>query len=235
LGQALRPDCTIAARKIESVGSRFFVEVPFRDRPFRVEPHADRGMRPRVSLEHVAATATAARAHGIQSTETPFDKLNVELVQNAAALRYQTWYVRVPGAVMLPLTDKLGSPACGTCDAPAALVTDFKRTMLPPAQRNPSPNTVPRPAATCVVPWKYSAELFGIPLPRSASVSIAMLEEPVAVSRAPVGSTLLAQPRPAPPTFPHGHAVAVPSPEQKVVPVICAPGKIAIQPPGGCG
>jgi hypothetical protein len=32
------------------------------------------------------------------------------------------------------------------------------RTTLPPAQRRPSPNTV----EICIVPWKYSADEFGM-------------------------------------------------------------------------
>jgi len=44
---------------------------------------------------------------------TPFVKLNIDAVQNEAALRYQIWYVRSPGAVTLPRTETGGSPAAG--------------------------------------------------------------------------------------------------------------------------
>ena len=39
---------------------------------------------------------------------TPFVRLKVDAVQKAAALRYHTWEVRVPGALIKPLTDTLG-------------------------------------------------------------------------------------------------------------------------------
>src|SRR5262249_40859674 len=89
-----------------------------------------------------------------------------------------------------------------------------KRTTTPAAHRSPSPNTTPKPPFETCVPWKYSAVEFGIPLPRRTSVSAEILATRVASKRAPCTSIELAQPRPAPPTFPHGHAVAVPSPAQ---------------------
>ncbi len=39
---------------------------------------------------YVGSTGSARRNHGSQVTETPFVRLKVEAVQNAAALRYQT-------------------------------------------------------------------------------------------------------------------------------------------------
>ena len=40
-------------------------------------------------------------------------------------------------------------------DSPLGLAnTTCKRTVLPPAQRNPSPNATPAPPFTAVVPWK---------------------------------------------------------------------------------
>ena len=40
--------------------------------------------------------------HSAQTCWKPFDTLNVEAVQNAAALRYQTWYVRTSPAATAP-------------------------------------------------------------------------------------------------------------------------------------
>ena len=114
----------------------------------------------------------------------------------------------------------VGSPADGYCDAPPAFATVFKRTTVPPAQRNPSPNVAPRPPFTCAVPWKYSAELVpGICEPESTSVSKVMLASPLAISLPPVPSELR-QPDPSPTgeALPHGHAVALPSPERFVSP-----------------
>ena len=77
-----------------------------------------------------------------------------------------------------------------------------RRTTLPVAQRNPSPNAVPAP---CVVPWKYRTfELAVMPLPTSVSVSKATLGRPLLESCAPLVFCEFAQPRPAPPLLPHG-------------------------------
>jgi len=38
-----------------------------------------------------ACSSVRARDHIVHVTSTPFDRLNVLTVQNAAALRYQTW------------------------------------------------------------------------------------------------------------------------------------------------
>jgi hypothetical protein len=51
---------------------------------------------------------------GTQMADRPFVRLNVLAVQNAAALRYQTWYVRVPPlGGRPPRTETEGSPAAG--------------------------------------------------------------------------------------------------------------------------
>ena len=73
--------------------------------------------------------------HGSQAIVRPFVRLNVEIVQKLAALRYHTWYVREPGAPIRPLTDTDGSPAAGYCEAPLAFVFVARRTTEPPAQR----------------------------------------------------------------------------------------------------
>ena len=56
-------------------------------------------------------------------------------------------------------TEMDASPAAGYCDVPPVLNLAPKRTTLPAAQRKPSPKAT----AVCVVPWKYSALLFGMP------------------------------------------------------------------------
>src|SRR5689334_6330866 len=104
----------------------------------------------------------------------------------------------------------------------------------PPAHRSPSPNAEPAPLLTRVVPWKYSAELLGIPDPWRSTESAARLGAPVARSSAPCALTLLAQPLFATPALPHGHAVPLPSPEQKIVPAFTAPLSRTSQPPVGC-
>src|SRR5207248_9022651 len=67
----------------------------------------------------------------------------------------------------------------------------------------------------CVVPWKYSAELFGMFEPASTSVSFARLALPLARSLEPRPNEFR-QPScwPAGLLLLHGQAVAVPSPEQ---------------------
>ena len=143
-------------------------------------------------------------------TSKPFDKLNVLTVQNAAAYRYHT---RCGNRATSPRPDRR------YCDAPATFVLVCKRMTEPPAQRSPSPNTAPAPPPTCVVPWKYKAELSGIPVPASTSVSLAMLGTPLDAMFAPLALTELAQPLPARPLFAHGQAVPLPSPEQNPRPV----------------
>src|SRR4029079_14263908 len=51
-------------------------------------------------------------------------------------------------------------------------------------------------------------------VPTIASVSAAMLGVPVAARCAPAGESEFAQPLPAAPELPHGHAVPLPSPKQ---------------------
>src|SRR5262245_37397203 len=105
----------------------------------------------------------------------------------------------------------------------------------PPAQRMPSPNRAPEPEAMSVVPWKYSAELFDMPLPFRLNVSFEMLAAPVPARFAPAALTELAQPLPAVPLLPHGHARPVPSPKQAAVKAgggppfwwICRPSNVA--------
>src|SRR3954469_19299649 len=53
-----------------------------------------------------------------------------------------------------------------------------------------------------------------MPVPCSTSVSFAMLGTPVDARFAPFALTELAQPLPALPALPHGHAVPLPSPKQ---------------------
>jgi hypothetical protein len=48
-----------------------------------------------------------------QVTSTPLLRLKVAGVQNAAALRYHTWYERVPATLTLPLMCTGKSPAAG--------------------------------------------------------------------------------------------------------------------------
>src|SRR5262245_1508930 len=88
------------------------------------------------------------------------------------------------------------------------------RITAPPAQRNPSPNTVPAPPFVCVVPWKKSTlPLSGAPDIESTSESAAMLAVPFARNlpnfrpelRQPTGPVL---------GLLHGHAVPEPSPKQ---------------------
>src|SRR6187402_3402400 len=105
----------------------------------------------------------------------------------------------------------------GYCDAPLTFVFVPRRITDPPAQRNPSPKTEPAPPLTCVVPWKYSAELLGMPEPTSTSESPAMLATPCAWRCAPLAFSEFAQPLPAAPELPHGHGVPVPSPKQNVM------------------
>jgi hypothetical protein len=73
------------------------------------------------------------------------------------------------------------------------------------------------PAFDGSVPWKKSAELpVGRPLAVSATVSLPTLARPLPASNPPNVGNELAQPRPVAPAFAHGHAVALPSPEQKL-------------------
>src|SRR4029079_36203 len=101
---------------------------------------------------------------------------------------------------------------------PPELSTALKRMTEPPAQRRPSPKTVPDPPPVCAVPWKNSAELLGMSVPCSTSVSLDKCALPDPDKCAPAELTELAQPLPAAPLLPHGQAVPLPSPEQNVVP-----------------
>ena len=130
-------------------------------------------------------------------------------------------------AAFAPRTAIDGSPAPGYCDAPAEFVLVPRRITVPPAQRRPSPKTAPAPPLCCDVPWKYSTELSGIPEPASTNVSAVMLAAPLAASTPPCPSEL-AQPAPAAPLLPHGHAVPVPSPEQNANVVTPAEGTSAV-------
>jgi hypothetical protein len=119
----------------------------------------------------------------------------------------------------------------GYDDVPPAFVLVPRRMIVPPTQRNPSPNATPDPPPIFSVPWKYNAELFGISVPVSTSVSFAMLALPLAARCAPDVLTELAQPLPAVPEFAHGQAVPVPSPKQNVANAepfwwICNPSKV---------
>src|SRR5439155_24487623 len=78
---------------------------------------------------------------------------------------------------------------------------------------------------SCVVPWKYSAELSGMPAPATTNVSAVMLALPLAVNAPPEPSELR-QPTPAPTALllPHGQAVPVPSPKQNAKVVGPPPG-----------
>jgi hypothetical protein len=63
--------------------------------------------------------------------------------------------VRVPPlGEIAPFVEIAMSPTPGYCDAPAELVFVPRRTTVPPAQRNPSPNALPAPPFCRIVPWK---------------------------------------------------------------------------------
>ena len=72
----------------------------------------------------------------------PLVRLNVEGVQKLAALRYQTWYVRVPADVTSPFAETEGSPAPGNCDAPPVFDCVPRRTMLPATLISPTSGCV---------------------------------------------------------------------------------------------
>src|SRR6185503_20573561 len=93
---------------------------------------------------------------------------------------------------------------------------------VPLAQRRPSPNAVPLPAAVRVVPWKNSVLAAGRLSAVRTTVSFTMLESPDARSRPPtpvlaVQPTWLATGL----LLPHGHCAcgATPSPAQYTVPI----------------
>ena len=65
----------------------------------------------------------------------------------------------------------VGSAPTGYSDPPPVLLFVAMRTTLPAAQRFPSPKTEPLPLDCCAVPWKYSTELLGIPVPMSLKLS----------------------------------------------------------------
>src|SRR5690242_11411303 len=107
-------------------------------------------MPPGCSAHVVAPSRRVRRAHGLQATLNPLVKLNVAGVQKAAALRNQTWYVRVVGALTLPATCTAGPPIGGKRERPPWFTVAARRTTTPCAQRRPSPNGV----ALAIVPWK---------------------------------------------------------------------------------
>jgi hypothetical protein len=69
--------------------------------------------------------------------------------------------------------------------------------------------------------------VFGIPDPRMTNESRETLAVPAPDKTAP-GPTELAQPAPTAPTFPHGQAVALPSPKQKLATGVAPPSSHAI-------
>src|SRR5690349_769322 len=111
----------------------------------------------------------------------------------------------------MPFTCTGGCEPNGYSDAPFELTVVPRRKTVPLAQRKPSPKTAPTPLFCCVVPWKYSAELLGIPDPRKTTVSAPMLAVPVADSAPPTPSELR-QPEKDPLTLslPQGHGVVGP-------------------------
>ena len=67
-------------------------------------------------------------------------------LQNAAALRYQHWYVRTLPAAFEPAhRHRPCRPRRDTAKRRRAFVFVARRTIVPPAQRRPSPNTAPAP------------------------------------------------------------------------------------------
>jgi hypothetical protein len=84
-----------------------------RGTPLSIEPglvhHASGAgcgcIRPRDCASAPCAPVRGIHGQGIHWISSPFVKLNVLDVQNGAALRYQPWYVRVPGVVTAPLTE----------------------------------------------------------------------------------------------------------------------------------
>src|SRR5205814_8780219 len=132
------------------------------DTGFLAPNAADASPRSRASVERTRPAVLCAasfaetrnRPQGCQVVWMPFVKLNVSGWQKLAPFLYQHWYVRTsPGAS--PACDEIvGSPAPGYCEEPEELASIARRTTEPPAQRKPSPNTVPDRPFTCVVPWK---------------------------------------------------------------------------------
>src|SRR5205085_11847189 len=110
------------------------------------------------------------------------------------------------------------SRPAGYCELPRTFVVVPRRMTVPAAQRRPSPNAAPSPPLCCDVPWKYSTELSGMPLPERTNVSAPTLLAPEAVRRPPVPSEWR-QPSFAPTALllPHGQAVPEPSPKQNAV------------------
>src|SRR6187549_2372203 len=97
-----------------------------------------------------------------------------------------------------------------------------RRITLPPAQRTPSPKTMPSPPLICASPWKKSADVVGGRLDAmSTSESFEMLATPVAPSAPPPVVNEFSQPRPAVPLV-HGQAAPVPSPAQNTTPGVHA-------------
>src|SRR5690606_2715001 len=124
-----------------------------------------------------------------QTIETPFVVWNVALVQNSAAFRYQTWYVRAPPlAGTRPAPETLGSPGIPAPNAaePATAVRVPMRRIVPLAQRRPSPNTTPCPSPAEASPWKNRAAAVA---GRSSALSVRVSPDTTAVpnarSRAP--------------------------------------------------
>jgi len=82
--------------RIRAVARDRLVEHPATSRPFSSQDAASG--QPVGQSE----TRTVDAGQRAQVTLKPLVKLNVLAVQNAAALRYQHWYVREPGAVTSP-------------------------------------------------------------------------------------------------------------------------------------
>ena len=87
-------------------------------------------------------------------------------VQNAAALRYQTWYVRTS-----PARDDRAAHARSTGRRRPGTATRRRRSSSCPRRHDRAARAAQavaerarrRRRRRCVVPWKYSAELFGMP------------------------------------------------------------------------
>src|SRR5207249_4151635 len=63
---------------------------------------ADRALPSALTLATLPALSGTGSIHGDQVAWRPFERLNVSGLQNAAALRYQIWYVRTSPAASKP-------------------------------------------------------------------------------------------------------------------------------------
>src|SRR4051812_23663632 len=111
------------------------------------------------------------------------------------------------------------SPGPGKIAVPATAVRVARRTIVPEAQRSPSPNGAPSPPFACVMPWKNSAAESGRPVAVRRTVSAEICTLPDACNRPPLPSDVM-QPVPDPDgaLLPHGQAEPEPSPEHQVTP-----------------